>query len=128
VEEGSPLKASEQNSSSPKKILATSTHTKAALADVVFVRKQNAKTVKTAMEKLNFLDKRYRMTPVSDESVEDGKEIAVPITEDFLHLLSNETALKEEFDSWISLLEGSGRQEMPFSTSQFANAKKKANS
>ena len=88
------------------------------------MRKKNAKMVKTAMEKLKFLDKRFRMTPVSPPA-DDGKEISVPVNDAFLRIQDDDTALKDHA-SWVSLLEGRGKQEMPFSSSQFAKAKQNA--
>ena len=96
---------------------------KAGLTNVVFVTKGNAKTLKSELERLAFLDKRFRMTPVLDSN-QDGKEIAVPITDECLNLLSNKSAWKEN-SSWTSLLKGNGQQEMPFSTSQFASKPRK---
>ena len=106
-----------QDSITKKTMPSIGSGVKAGVTNVVYVKKQNANTVKLAMEAMKFLDKGFRMTPVQDLQ-EDRKEIAVPISDDFFRLLGNETALKEY--AWASLLEGSGKQEMPFSTSQFA--------
>ena len=73
------------------------------------------------MERLQFLDKRFRMTPVPEPNG-DGKEIAVPVTDAFLSLQDDKLAL-EENAHWTSLLEGKGLQEMPFSTGHFTRSK-----
>lgn len=114
--------APQQNIARKQNAPALDTSAKAPPTDVVYVRKRNAKAVKTALEKLNLLDKRFRMIPVDGFEEESGKEIAVPITEDCLHLLSNANSKKSM--EWASLVEGMGQQEMPFSTSQFARKKK----
>lgn len=92
---------------------------------VVYVSKHNAKVLKTELERLQFLDKRFRMTPV--ERGEGNNVIAAPITEPCLRLLSNvgDSSLNDEHASWMSLVKGTGTEEMPWSTSQFAKKNKK---
>lgn len=114
--------ASKQDTTRKKTTPALDTNAKVPPTDVVYVRKRNAKAVKMALEKLSYLDKRFRMTPVDGLEEQNGKEIAAPITEECLRLLSNANSTKSM--EWASLVEGMGQQEMPFSTSQFARKKK----
>lgn len=55
-------------------------------------------------------------------ALEEDMEIAVPVTTEFLDLLNDKVFLQEN-SFWASTLEGSGQQEMPFSTSQFAKSR-----
>jgi len=94
---------------------------------VVYVSKENAKRLKTELEKLSLLDKRFRMTPACGKGDDDGLQgnqghIAVPITDECMALLSSRT---DNNESWYSLVEAVGTQQMPLSTSQFASKKKK---
>ena len=111
---------------------------------VIYVSKQNAKVLKTELERLDFLDKRFRMTPAaaSSRNHEDGDDshskviaaIAVPVTNSCLSLAvtRNGESISSGCGSsgvdhslWLSLIEGVGEEEMPLSTSQFAKKKKK---
>lgn len=103
---------------------------------VVYVTKQNAKALKTELERLDMLDKRFRMTPViigQNEDQEDSSAIsviAVPITL-ACHLVlaahtgGGSTSSISEHALWLSLVEGTGDENMPLSTSQFAKKKKR---
>jgi hypothetical protein len=91
--------------------------------NVVYVSKKNAKTLKTLLEEASLLDKRFRMTKAAtneDEALRDC--IAVPITEVCSSIMMNE---RSQQPAWISLVEGRGRQPVPFSTGTFAGNKVK---
>ncbi|CAB9501401.1 synthesizing protein 2/3/4 [Seminavis robusta] len=98
--------------------------------NVVFVRKLKAKRLKTELEKHSFLDKQFRMTPTKDDQLlpdnQPGWEIAVPITNEFLALVSCVEHFQSlpDYEGWSLLIEGIGTQDMPMSTSQFAKKKK----
>ena len=92
--------------------------------NVVYVQKQNAKQLKTELEKCSLLDKRYRMGPASSSSSTDL--IAVPILEAGLIMLQNAAASQRTTTSWMSLVAETGQQEsMPLSTAQYARKSKK---
>ena len=122
-----------RNSKKPPAAVGTDSKALPPVTTVVFVGKQNAKLVKTELEKLSFLDKRFRMTPVTSTAIPSssdnaaGKEIAVPITNECMNVLASANASNstdEHLLSWVALVEGTGKQEMPFSTSQFARKRK----
>ena len=79
------------------------------------------------------LDKRFRMTPVvitQDEGQDDSlttSVIAVPITFACQSALTAHEGggSTREHALWLSLVEGTGDEEMPLSTSQFAKLQKK---
>jgi tRNA wybutosine-synthesizing protein 3 len=93
---------------------------------VVFVTKRNAKSLKTLLEESSLLDKTYRMTaadplaPLSDPSL----YIAVPVTKQCLDQLeSMRGQAVDELPAWMRLVEGTGQQQVPYSTSCFARQK-----
>lgn len=98
----------------PKPVAANQgSNQKSSMAHVVTVTPKNAKAVKTKLEALGWLDKRYRMTKKQSPQV-----IAVPI--DSSSLESIQQILENPSEPWHSFLLDQGKEEMPFSTSQFA--------
>ncbi|KAL3933029.1 MAG: hypothetical protein SGBAC_010576 [Bacillariaceae sp.] len=85
---------------------------KSSLTYVVSVAPKDAKAVKTKLRSLGWLDKRYRMTKNSAQT------IAVPIESSGMDSIPQ--ILENPSEPWHSLLLGLGEEDMPFSTSQFA--------
>ena len=85
---------------------------KSAETNVVYVSPQNAKPLKNQLSELKCLDKGFRMT-----KMDDGR-IAVPIVENVFQTQNLETST-----ALSSLILGSGRETMPFSTAHFASKK-----
>jgi hypothetical protein len=99
---------------------------KDATTRVVFVTKANAKSLKTLLEESSLLDKTYRMTaadasaPLPDPSL----CIAVPVTKQcFDRVESMKGQAMHDFPSWMRLIEGTGEQQVPYSSSFFARRK-----
>jgi len=92
--------------------------------DVVYVLKKDAKTLKGMLECRNFLVKSRRMAPATtDGGLEDPTPyIAVPVTSDCLDQLSgsDEVLADNGTASWKCLVQGRGRQRLPFSTAVHA--------
>lgn len=76
------------------------------VVSVVYVRKENAKTVKTALEQARFLHKDFRMVP----SVSDPTVIAVPVVDAFD---SRSHYCQDPWNNWII---DHGLQSCPYST------------
>ncbi|CAJ1937804.1 unnamed protein product [Cylindrotheca closterium] len=91
---------------------------KSSMTHVVTVAPKDAKAVKTKLQSLGWLDKRYRMIKQSPQI------IAVPIIESSA-LDSMPEMLENPSEPWHSLLLGLGQEDMPFSTSQFASKGKR---
>jgi tRNA G37 N-methylase Trm5 len=83
------------------------------MTHAVTVAPKDAKAVKTKLQSLGWLDKRYRMIKQSPQT------IAVPIESSALD--SMQQILENPSEPWHSLLLGLGEEDMPFSTSQFAS-------
>jgi hypothetical protein len=99
---------------------------KDAPTPVVFVTKANAKSLKTLLEESSFLDKTYRMVaadasaPLPDPSL----CIAVPVTKQCLDRLeSMREQAAHDCPSWMRLVEGTGEQQVPYSSAFFARQK-----
>ena len=88
------------------------TNKKSSVTLVVRVAPKNAKVVKTKLESLGWLDKRYRMVKQSSDV------ISVPVDSSSLEAIQQ--VQQNPIEPWHSLLLGHGEEEMPFSTSQFA--------
>lgn len=102
--------------------------------DVVYVTKQNAKTIKTQLEELSLLDKRYRLTVPMDEGVIrmfEGIEyfantcVAVPVVPDCIALLLLDQNRDDHKDGsnrhrWVPDITGYGQQVCPYSSGTFA--------
>ena len=86
---------------------------KSSMTHAVTVAPKDAKAVKTKLQSLGWLDKRYRMIKQSPQT------IAVPIESSALD--SMQQILENPSEPWHSLLLGLGEEDMPFSTSQFAS-------
>lgn len=89
--------------------------------NVLFVAASDAKALKVALENCGCLDKTYRMTKASDSAtIENPKRphIAVPVTAEGLDKMYQGDV------AWSTLVVGSGKQEMPLSTSVMARKKK----
>jgi hypothetical protein len=95
-------------------VLTSSHGKKSELTHIIIVAPPTAKEVKLKLAGLGWLDKRYRMTKVSPQS------IAIPITADGFQFLSEVTQPETPTESWYSLILDKGQQEMPFSTAQSA--------
>lgn len=79
---------------------------------VLYVTKENAKTLKIALEEESFLDKSYRMTKADASEL-----IAVPVTNACLAAMAeNEAHDDVRRYSWMSLIVDTGVQAVPFST------------
>jgi hypothetical protein len=90
--------------------------------DVFFVAASDAKALKTALEKDGLLDKAYRMTQASQNSPIEHLEkthIAIPVKKEGF------TKLEEGEAEWIGLVVGTGKQEVPLSTSVMARKSQK---
>jgi len=86
--------------------LQLSSNANTNLVDVVYVKKQDAKAVRTALIVHNLMNKSYRMVPAKE-----GKCIAIPV-------LKKEALLLTDENSELSdLIVGIGKQPMPFSSS-----------
>jgi hypothetical protein len=88
---------------------------KSAITNVLYVAPVDAKRLKSELESRSLLDKGFRMTKLS------SGQIAVPVT---VQAAAGKT-FKEEAPSaaevsWKSCIVGQGKEEMPFSTAQFA--------
>lgn len=99
---------------------------KDASTRVVFVTKANAKSLKTLLEESSLLDKTYRMmaadtsAPLPDPSL----CIAVPVTKQCLDQMESMRAQAiHELPSWMRLVEGTGEQQVPYSSAFFARQK-----
>lgn len=97
---------------------------------VLFVLKRNAKELKNALEKYNFLEKKYRMLPAHDSApVNDPNScVAVPISSACLKEWRRVKTLSLGSDihsSWCSLVLNEGTQQVPFSSSMLGNQKKR---
>jgi tRNA wybutosine-synthesizing protein 3 len=93
---------------------------------VVFVTKANAKSLKTLLEESSLLDKTYRMiaadasAPLPDPSL----CIAVPVTKQCLDQLESMRGQEtHDCPSWVRLVEGTGEQQVPYSSAFFARQK-----
>jgi tRNA wybutosine-synthesizing protein 3 len=103
------------------------------VAQVIYVLQQNAKTVKNQLEGASLLDMRHRMGPADPtadlpSSSSIGVYIAIPITNAAVSLLAQPGGganTNMSSSSWMSLVEGSGEQELAFRTAVFARHKKK---
>lgn len=106
--------------------------------DVIYVAAHHAKTVKTELESLNFLDKRYKMIKVdntksSGVSLEAencvGNLIAIPVTKQYSNRvvrtdsLSNPTSWMRPNNSFETLVVGRGTEVVPFSSSSMGKMK-----
>ena len=109
---------------------------------VVFVHKRSARELKIALEKAGFLDRSYRMVKADPNAIytadtdigtdsatatdagadvkrDATSHIAVPVNHDCLSIISKEDRDNSTYISkypWIVLIEGNGKQNMPFST------------
>lgn len=102
-----------------------------AVANVVYVLKQDAKLLKTLLEGASLLDKSYRMVAADKGAVPAHVAylgmIAVPVTNGCLAMLekyqqsdalSNESGNQKS--DWRCLVKGTGQQQVPYSTAMFA--------
>lgn len=107
----------------------------ASTCEVVYVSKRNAKTLKTQLEELYFLDKRYRLTDPVDLGVarlfEKGTVlalsscVAVPVSPVCIDLLlakheSGDWGRLDQIPAWMRVVTGYGRQVCQQSTGTFA--------
>lgn len=86
-----------------------------ATVNVLYVNRRNAKTVKVALESLGLLDKQFRMTQPTKDSLQDDACIAIPVTDECL----------ETEGSWTRMVVSIGRQHCPYSSSFLGNYKNK---
>lgn len=104
---------------------------------VIYVQKQDAKYIKTYLEDNSFLDKRYRMVPVSsavgnyevvhyDSDVKDC--IAIPVLDNYIDVMMIMISSAEKDDAckeFIQKVMNYGRCICPYSTSMLGNNKTK---
>lgn len=86
------------------------TNSKGRVTHVLHVSAKNSKTLKTALEDDGLLDKTFRMTKAATNNKDDV--VAVPVTDACLTRLSE----KGEPPPWKSLVLGTDKQEVPYST------------
>ena len=93
--------------------------------NVIYVKKSNAKKAKIELESLGYLDKRYKMIPVAN----DSNLIAIPITEvcySYLHERNdNNKNGSTDMSSFESVIVQVGRELVPFSSSLIGKLKQK---
>ena len=96
--------------------LTTTNKSRPNCTNVVYVKNKKARELKVALQTLGFLDRTFRMTKADDSSPYNTSSgiIAVPITKSCLKILSE--SKHDDYMSWVSLIEGLGEQQMPFST------------
>jgi len=110
----------------------SSTRATSNKACVVYVVKQNAKSLKTLLEEASLLDKTFRMTAAdlsaSTSSLDSNNPslyIAVPVTAACLSLVESMRVLPvDQQAAWLSLVQGTGEQSVPYSTAYFARQRK----
>ncbi len=90
--------------------LVTSNGKVSNTTDVIYVKNRKAKEVKVALQELGFLDRNFRMAP-SDNA---RSFIAIPVTKACMDTISRQHG--DTSSSWLSQVEGSGTQDMPYST------------
>ena len=128
-------KISEQNDDAQKASRRTDPTELPETTNVVYVRKQDAKFVKTQLEKAALLDRKYRMCPANPSAASDLSDpsscIAIPIDGIDIRMLDeneNKTHTGDLSDeskssliaSCASLILGFGKQKAPRSTATFA--------
>jgi tRNA wybutosine-synthesizing protein 3 len=97
--------------------------------NVLFVHKNNAKQVKTALEQKSLLDKNYRMVKIEhdieemDHLLTANTHIAIPITKECLQILSSNNATHET-SGWLDYVVTSGKYVVPFSSSVLGRRRK----
>jgi tRNA wybutosine-synthesizing protein 3 len=116
----SPAQTTRQEKAPPSEVA------KDATTCVVFVTKANAKSLKTLLEESSLLDKTYRMVAanVSAPLPDPSLYIAVPVTKqclDQVEAMRGQAA--QDCPSWMRLIEGTGEQQVPYSSSFFARQK-----
>jgi len=99
--------------------------------DVLYVEKQNAKKLKTALEESLFLNKEYRMTSVDKAGIQSISDacrdtdmsllIAVPVHSECIDLYVRK---EEKQPHWTCLAAGYGHQACPRSSGSFAQGTK----
>jgi tRNA wybutosine-synthesizing protein 3 len=94
----------------PTNEAALSDDSNPGLSDVLYVKRQDAKLIKTLLESTSFLNMTYRMS-----SVADGDTIAVPVTRACLAALESGQDLE-----WKKLVRGRGKQVLPYRSATFA--------
>jgi tRNA wybutosine-synthesizing protein 3 len=89
---------------------------KSAITNVLYVAPVDAKRLKSELESRSLLDKGFRMIKLS------SGQIAVPVTVQAAagKTFQEETSSSAAEGSWKSCIVGQGKEEMPFSTAQFA--------
>jgi hypothetical protein len=90
---------------------------------VLYVTARDAKTLKTALERAGYLDKKFRMAKAeSGPSLENaGWHIAVPVIPECLAMLENNSGDQPE---WVSLVVAKGQQQVPFSSAALGQQRK----
>eukprot|EP00956_Cyclotella_meneghiniana_P003192 scaffold3926_cov26-Cyclotella_meneghiniana.AAC.4 len=87
--------------------------------NVIYVKKSNAKKAKIELESLGYLDKRYKMIPVAN----DSNLIAIPITEvcySYLHERNDNSNGSTDKSSFEPVIVQVGRELVPCSSSLIA--------
>jgi hypothetical protein len=90
---------------------------------VFYVETEDAKAIRTILEKEGLLDKKYRMTKTNVVTSENDKSrimIAVPVIQKALDSLTS-----QNIPYWAELVLDSGCQVMPLSTAVLGSRKQK---
>ena len=100
------------------------THTRLSLklTDVLYVTNKDAKTLKTALESDSLLDKTFRMTKADAKLWNPKMHIAVPVVPRCLKVMQGGDLSPPP--AWLSLVIGTGKQEVPFSSVVLSQHKK----
>jgi tRNA wybutosine-synthesizing protein 3 len=97
-------------------------------SDVVYVRKEHAKAVKSQLEQDLLLNKTYRMGPADPSAalLDPSAFIAIPITAAGLFVLERQYLCSDNaVPLWVSLVECTGRQVLPWRTVVYASGNMK---
>ncbi len=89
------------------------------VTNVLLVNKRKAKDLKVALEKDNFLDRSYRMVKADPAIVtceDPASYISVPVSLECFTIVSKADGDASSEYPWINLVDGSGRQSVPFSS------------
>lgn len=92
-------------------------------ANVIYVAKTNAKIVKNELERSSLIDVIHRMGPAASTAALDDPElyIAIPVTVQALEQLKDYGPGR---GSWIGLIKGTGKQDLPYRSATYAQRRK----
>lgn len=90
-------------------------------SNVVYVMKSNAKKVKVELESLAYLDKRFKMVPIANET----NLIAIPITDDCMSYMQSRAGFDQPGYSFEDLVVNIGTHHVPLSSSSLGRLKQR---